>query len=64
MKIGKRSTLRSTVAVERIDKMTAAIVEDVETAIALHAALEAGNNVIHESWWRETRAAFRWCALL
>jgi hypothetical protein len=47
-RVGRRSTLSQAVAVERIDKMTAAIVEDVEIAILLRSALEAGNDVIHE----------------
>ena len=43
-----RSTITTTIAVDRIRKMTDGIIEDVEWAIDLQTALEAGNNTIRE----------------
>jgi hypothetical protein len=43
-----RSTITTTVAVDRIRKMTDGIVQDVERALVLQIALEAGNDTIRE----------------
>jgi hypothetical protein len=48
---GKRraaSTISTAMAVDRIRKMTDGIIEDVERAIDLQTALEAGNDTIRE----------------
>ncbi|MGO8799685.1 MAG: hypothetical protein ACLQJL_11435 [Roseiarcus sp.] len=43
-----RSTLKKHDAITRVDSMVAAIDQDVEIAMLLDAALEAGNAVVHE----------------
>ena len=42
------STISTAMAVDRIRKMTDGIIEDVERAIDLQTALEAGNDTIRE----------------
>lgn len=43
-----RATISTALAVDRIRKMTDGIIEDVERAITLQTALEAGNDIIRE----------------
>jgi hypothetical protein len=43
-----RSTITTAIAVDRIRKMSDGVVEDVEEALALQTALEAGNDTIRE----------------
>lgn len=42
----KRSTITKTVAMDRIEKMLPLVLENVQLAMRLHAALETGNDVI------------------
>lgn len=43
-----RAAISTAIAIERIEKMTQGVIQDVQRALALQAALEVGNDTIRE----------------